>query len=181
MLYYWTFVQNTQKGLSKEKLFECTKHSCDINLMDPGNAVQYASHLEDVKRAVCGQLIQLQIVSSWLGGFPHADWFLLSSLPMLPEVLDKEDFFIFPYSKKSIEWRSWERDFYVAGKARLIALPLVKHHWRNYCKQRPMCGRAPSCIKIFETRHCRSGVQQMFRVSVCIRWPSRFLLQGHCK
>lgn len=97
---------------------------------------------EDVKSTVCGQLVKQWIVTGRLGCYSHAEWCLLSSLPSLPDALDKQ---------KNLR----KRDGLVLENARLNTLLLVKSFRRNYCTQSLMFGGTPSCIKKTESRHCR--------------------------
>lgn len=87
----WLYAQKTQKHF-KHILFECTEHSCDKDLIYEKNAAQYGSLVEYVNRAVCEQLVHLPVVTGRLMCFLQGKQYLLSSLPGLPKVLEKEDF-----------------------------------------------------------------------------------------
>ena len=81
---------------------------------------------------------------------------------MLLIILINKIFFNYPHSQKSLRFKSRERDDQIVGNARLIALSLMKCCRRNWCTQIPMCGGAPSRIKVIESRHCR-----------CCTWNTR--------
>ncbi|GFT73332.1 hypothetical protein TNCV_4009501 [Trichonephila clavipes] len=73
-----------------------------------------------------------------------------------------------PRHQKSQGLRSGERGGHAVGNARLITLSLVKCCRKNCCTQSPMCGGAPSCMKVTGPLRVVSSKKKGPRMNVAV-------------